>query len=670
MAVRHIGGARLRRLARGRPRLAFAALACLLYAFAGVTATWPAVLHVRADFLSGGAPGHGEASPGDHLQTLYHWWLVGHQLEHGHVPWLDPYSFRPEASAQPNYPGWPFGFLFWPLNAAFGSVVAWNLSQLAIYLLAGLFTYLWLRELGLPRAAALTGGLAFAIAPYRVQQSVGHLLGPISILLPLSLWAVERARRGSAWWLVLSGAALASIPLSGQVHLALGAIPFFLAYALIRLPRNRLFLGGIAACVAAAVGAGIVVRQTVIVGSTQAGGRSLHEVSVYSARWGDFLARHVDHARSEQFVYLGWATPLLALAGLVVLVRARRFALATLLALGTAIPALLALGTHVPLYSALWHALPPFHFPRVPERLLPIAALCLAALVAFAVGRVRTRAALVSLLVVVLLFVDLHVRAYGKSVPDSNNAAYAALRNAPPGRLLELPIFDPGVHYGSVYLWYDTNALRQRPGGYSTTAPTDAKTLADRLQRLNCGDWSAHTAGLLSDLGVHAIALHLGLYFRNSAVPERTYFAWRGLLAHGWSTVATSDVVWLLTHSRVGLQPAIPEPPRNRPAFCQGWYGETEAGRYMSETHAPLWIYGSGQLHLHFAPSPLARAFTVDGRTQGGPNLALGKRGWHVITVQVPHLVTVNGKTVGLALRALSTSPSSGSRSRHTGSSP
>jgi hypothetical protein len=31
--------------------------------------------------LSGGAPAHGEASPGDHLQTLYHYWLVGHQLE-------------------------------------------------------------------------------------------------------------------------------------------------------------------------------------------------------------------------------------------------------------------------------------------------------------------------------------------------------------------------------------------------------------------------------------------------------------------------------------------------------------------------------------------------------------------------------------------------------------
>ena len=38
--------------------------------------------------------------------------------------------------------------------------------------------------------------------------------------------------------------------------------------------------------------------------------------------------------------------------------------------------------THFPLYSMLWHALPPFRFPRVPERLLPIACLCIAALAA------------------------------------------------------------------------------------------------------------------------------------------------------------------------------------------------------------------------------------------------------------------------------------------------
>jgi hypothetical protein len=77
----------------------------------------------------------------------------------------------------------------------------------------------------------------------------------------------------------------------------------------------------------------------------------------------------------------------------------------------------------------------------------------------------------------------------------------------------------------------------------------------------------------------------------------------------------------------------------------------------MSEEHAPFWIYGGGSLRLTFAPSPLARTFTVDGRPERGPLLRLGRTDWHVITVDVPHLVEHDGTNVGLRLRALLTCP-------------
>jgi hypothetical protein len=611
-------------------------------------ATWPAVLHARSHFLSGGAASHGEASPGDHLQTLYHFWLVGHQLEHSRVPWRDPYSFQPEAKPQPNYAGWPYGLVFWPLGAVFGLVGGWNVLQILLYGLAGVVACAWLRELGLPRGPALAGGLAFAIAPYRVQQSVGHLLGPISILLPLALWAFERARRGSAWWLVLSGAALASIPLSGQVHLALGAIPFFLAYAVCRT-RDRRLLAGAAAGIVAAIAAGALVRQTLIKGSTHSGGRSLDEITVYSARAGDFLSRHLDHGRSEQFVFLGWATPIVAVAGLVLLVVGRRYALAALLSLGALVPLVLALGTHTPIYAALWHAFPPFRFPRVPERLLPIACLCIAALFAFAVA--RSRNALVAALAIAVLLVDLHARVYRESAQgDPDGAAPSA-----EGRLLELPVFDPDVHYGSVYLWYNTVAQRERPGGYATTAPKAAKRTTDRIHRLNCGDWSDNTSAVLDRLGVDAIALHRGLYARNPAVTSTVWFAWHGLLDHGWTLQRTAGSVWLFERARIGLLPALLEPSRARPVFCQGWYGDTGSGRYMSETHAPFWIYGRGTLRLEFAPSALRRRVRVDGRK----SFELRERRWHLVTVDVPRLVHVPGekKRVGLRFLSVSTSP-------------
>ena len=497
-------------------RPGFVALAAALYLAAGVSATWPRVADsFTSDFLAGGSSGYGEAAAGDHLQVSYHYWLVGHQLEHGRAPWRDPYTFRPESKPVLNLQGWPFGLPFWPLDALFGTIVAWNALTLLVYVAAGLLACAWLRELGLPRGPALVGGLAFALAPYRANQSVGHLLGPISILLPLALVAFERARRGGWGWLALAAASLASIPLSGQVHLALGAIPFACVYGIVRARRRRDLFGVVAALVLA-VAAGVLVHKTSISRSVLAGGRSLHAVEHYSATLGDFVARH--KTESEKYVFLGWLTPIAALAGLALLWRDGKRGLAWLLGLGALVPMLLALGTNLPLYKAVWHAFKPFRYPRVPERLMPIACLCLAALVAFAVARLSERRALiVTALALALVGADLHARIYGASEPDENNVAYAALLGAPPGRLLELPVFLPDIHYGSVYQYYDLQVVRERPLGYSTVAPVAADRVARGLRALNCG--RARDVNLLRGLGVRYVAVHKPLFAHTTLVP-------------------------------------------------------------------------------------------------------------------------------------------------------
>nr|MBA3718660.1 hypothetical protein [Actinomycetota bacterium] len=297
----------------------------------------------HSHFMADARKGATQPPPGDFLQSGYELWLVGNQLEHGRAPWLDPYSFQPEVGPRVNFGGWPFGLPYWPLDAAFGPVVAWNLLVLLTLMGAGLLTLAWLRELGVGRGAALAGGLAFTLAPYRVEQSAGHLLGIIAILLPLALWSFERGRRGSAWWFGLSAAALASIPLSGQVHLALGAVPFFVVYALVR-SRRRTALVGTAAAAMAAIGAGLLVRYVALVGSVGQGGRSLEEVRAHSADWNDFVTRE-SPVQQEKFVYLGWATLIVAGLGLVALLARRRWGLSVILALGVIFPVLLALGT-------------------------------------------------------------------------------------------------------------------------------------------------------------------------------------------------------------------------------------------------------------------------------------------------------------------------------------
>jgi hypothetical protein len=463
MALRDWRGARLRRAARSRSGAV--ALTCALYLAAGALALSPALRDAGDELLAYGKPRANVVTPGDHLQTTYNLWLPGHQLARGRGPWLDPYSFQPEAPKRTNFPAWPFSIVFWPLHALFGTVGAWNAFALLSYVGAGAAAAAWLRSLRLPLGAALVGGLAFALAPYRsIQTAGGHLLGPVAMLLPFSLWALETRRR----WLAV--AAIASVPLSGQVHLALGAILFFLAYATVR----RQTLAGLMGALASAA-AGLLVWLAEIRGSTGASGRSFGQVERYSAELLDFVTRHSRHG-FETFVFLGWLVPLAALAGLALVWRRER-GLATVLGLGVLVPIVLALGANTPVYEPLWDVVPGLGQTRVPSRLLPIACLCLAALTAFAVARVPWRYA--ALLAIPLVALDLRVDVYRPMGADEGNPVYAELG---PGRLLERPVIIPELQEGSVYLYYAMQAPRERPLGYSTTAPPEADRVARALR--------------------------------------------------------------------------------------------------------------------------------------------------------------------------------------------
>ena len=428
----------------------------------------------------------GAAAPGDHLQTIWQLWLPGHQLGRAAEPWLDPYSFQPEAEPRTNFAGWPFSIVFGPLHALFGTVAAWNVFVLLGYLGAGGAVFLWLRSLGLGVGASLAGSVVFALAPYRaVHAGAGHLLAWVSLLLPLSLWAWERR----LYW--LAALALASIPLSGQVHLALGVIPVFAVYALLSGGSRRWAAGG----VAGAVVAGLVVLALSIRGSIGSS-RSFAQVERYSADLADFVSRDPRHGL-EAFVFVGWLVPALALAGLLL----HRSRLAAGLAVAVAVPSLLALGGNLPGYEAVWETVPGFGTTRVPGRLMPIACLGLAGLVALAVNRARWRWA--PLAVLVLLVVDLRadVTAYRPTAADAGNRAYAVLARAQPGRLLELPVYAPDRQEASVYLFYAMQAPRERPAGYSTIAPKRAARVLRMLQ-------PCASTRQLRELGVRFLTVH------------------------------------------------------------------------------------------------------------------------------------------------------------------
>ncbi|HEY7004763.1 MAG TPA: hypothetical protein VH281_10805 [Gaiellaceae bacterium] len=632
-------------------------LATALYGVAAFVAALPAALHFRSEFISTGFPGYGEAAFGDHLQTSYRFWLVGRQLEHGGAPWIDPFSYQPLVDPQVVLGGWPFGFAFWPLDALFGPVVAWNLLLLAVTVGAGLFTYLWLEELELPPLAAALGGLAFAIAPYRIVQSGGHLLGWVAIFIPLALWAFERSRRADGvaahGWGALAAAAIVSIPLSGQLHLALGALPFLAAYAAIRyrrLPAIWVWAG-----VLAGVGVGLAADALTIADSSVAGGRALAEVTRYSASPLDLVSRWRLHGL-ERFVYLGWLTPVLAVAGLVLLAGRRR-GLAILLGLAALLPVLLALGTNLPGYDALRDAFPPLRYPRVPGRFLPLADLALAAGAAVAVAAVlawlegRRRVAAAALFFA-LLAADLLVFPLRPSEADPGNPAYAALDAAEPGRVLELPIFQRGTgQFGSVYQYYTLQAPRERPTGYAL-APPEAFEFTDRFNRLDCGAWLPGDRAELARLGIRFVVFHEGLY-EQSGTPG-AWQAWEGLRREGLGVAAGGPAVYLWRVGATDRPPPanVTEPSPAEPLLCDGWKDGV-----LALPEAALWLAGAGRAELELqTESPAVVRVFVDGRAlpperiDGRATVVadVGGTGWHAFVVRArPGLRLVSARLAG-----------------------
>ena len=180
-----------------RSRAGFAGLVVALYAAAGVRRTWPALaprgLALPRARRAGPRRGGGRRPPADGLPALAR---------------RPPARARPRAVARPVHVpagvdaarqlrrAGPSACRTGRCSRRSAPCAAWNTFVLLhVRARRRCSPALAARRSGCRRGAALVGGLVFALAPYRVAQSTGHLLGPISLLLPLAL--LGRSRSGS-----------------------------------------------------------------------------------------------------------------------------------------------------------------------------------------------------------------------------------------------------------------------------------------------------------------------------------------------------------------------------------------------------------------------------------------------------------------------------------------
>lgn len=518
---------------RGR-EVALAGLAGVLLA---VLLFWPLAIHLGRDIpLDLGDPlpqswqvawgGHALASqPLDFFQSNQFW------------PLRDSLAF---SDALIGYA--PAGLIGDGPHAA---VVRYDLLFLLAFAMAFLGAYLLARELGLPWWAAAAGGVAFAGAPWRLEQG-GHLHVLSSGGIPLTLFLLLRGWRRESPGMIVAGFAAGAWQVSLGFTLGLPLAYLLLALGAVaaiwwwraghpRLPR-RLVVATLAGGLLFAVASLALARPYMrVLDAHPEAKRSAVTVARYSGPPSMFIAapetslvwgRATEPVRDgldavpEQTLFPGLAILALAIAGLGFGGWPRPLRIGLGAAAGTL--AVLSLGFQqdgigslLP-YRLLYEILPGWEGIRVPGRLHTLTTLALALLAAGGAARVvaatgARRSARTAAVVAASLVLAIAVEGSGFGIGRDGEtlAAYPHPRvpQAPPGLagleppLLQLPADKPDNRR---YLLWSTDGFPQMMNGRTSFEPA----FFDRtLREIECFPAPAAVARL-REIGVRTVVVH------------------------------------------------------------------------------------------------------------------------------------------------------------------
>ena len=148
----------------------------------------------------------------------------------GCIPLWDDYSFVgfPLLADPQNGALYPFAIIFF---LALAPVLAFNLMTIVHHSLAGLFTYLYAREIRLRRLAAMFAGLSFMFCGFLVAHRRHSSAHESAVWFPLILFFLEKWRRSSHPGYLAGGAAAYALQfLAGFPQVSIYSTLVFLFY--------------------------------------------------------------------------------------------------------------------------------------------------------------------------------------------------------------------------------------------------------------------------------------------------------------------------------------------------------------------------------------------------------------------------------------------------------
>ncbi|MFN2611349.1 MAG: hypothetical protein ABR507_10840 [Actinomycetota bacterium] len=429
--------------------------------------------------------------PGDHYNNMYRFWLWYDGLTKGRLPLHDPYAFALGGGANDPPFGWIFGPPFAIARSLFGAITAYNLLVLAALLCTGVFTYLWLRRLGLPKTACVIGAAAAMTMPAAYARLTVHIKAFFLWLMPASLYAIERSngkRHGTSWALA---AGLLAFCLVTVIEPETGVYfwPLLILYSIGTLSRRRWF----------ALSVGLLLSglyllffyQRVIGPSVTKAGRSIDSLMNYSPTLSDLFRRTYNPVLLERYVYAGGLS-LLALVGIGLIWRSKipigkkvyvaMLPLVLLVALGPNAPGI----GHVYLWA--FRNISAFRVVQTPGRIVFVIAPMIAMGAAYFAKVIRGRWSIpVALIIVSLATFDSRAVSFAQS-PPLDPLIFSKARSAT--AVLDLPITTGIDFHASVYNYETTILPAPRAGGVSPFVTMEAIRAFNRVGDIGAGNIS------------------------------------------------------------------------------------------------------------------------------------------------------------------------------------
>ncbi len=486
--------------------------------------------------------------PGDHLQLLYHFDLMREMLT-GRIPWFhNPYEFNTGDDEERFRPGayfFPLSGVYTVLNLMTGQALAWNLTLWLSVLLSAFFTWGWLRRFTRDPAAITLGILVALLLPFRwISLFGGSPAGMALLWIPLAAWGVDVAVRDARPW---SGAWIGFAVLMcfwGDLQLfyfLVLALPLFFliscAAGIISgsLPWKkwwRVIPSGLIFLVVAV--AYHLWRKQYLTESMMAGGRSLHEVALFSPARTAVLRMG---SGVDGTVFFGVVT-MIALAAAAVMIisaayknhpRARWQALLyAVVAVVTLATIILALGTNSPRRAFLLRQardyIPYYEMIRQPFKIYALMPMWLGWLLAVgwtagafgeSLKQRRMRFALAALLACGMLMEINYSLSATVSLIEPRQRAYEAVRDdardAGHRRIgaIVVPLWPGESADTSLPLYYAQLYGLRLVNGYSPVVSVEYfENVFRRLESVNQGCISAEQLDYLLESGVNYLLLH------------------------------------------------------------------------------------------------------------------------------------------------------------------